>query len=224
MQENSVVRVAVVEDQPLFRALLDDLIDSSEGFDLVASASDAREARRLLHAEVFDVALLDIELPDGNGFELGRELRRRHPRIGVVLLSGHDMMETLLGLPPAERAGWSYLSKTSATSREGLLQALRASAEGSNVLDPALVERRVPRRGSRLSTLTPRQLAAAKLVAAGLANDAIAREMGISAHSVDNLLNVVYASLGVREHPDVNPRVATALAVVEHAVPERSIR
>lgn len=224
MQANELVSVGLVEDQPLYRTFLGELIAASSGFRLVFSAAGVREAQRVIDPDAVDVVLLDIELPDGNGFELGRELRLRHPRLGVVLLSGHDMMETLLALPIPERSGWSYLSKTSATSRDELLHALRASAAGGSSLDPALIERRVPRRGTRLSTLTPRQLTAAKLVAAGLANDAIAREMGISAHSVDNLLNVVYASLGVREHPDINPRVATALAVVEHAVPEQAGR
>ncbi len=222
MHGNGVVAVGVVEDQPLFRTLLCDLIEASPDLRLSASAGGAGEAREVLAAAAIDVALLDIELPDGNGFELGRELRRRHPGVGIVLLSAHDMMEALLSLPSGERAGWSYLSKTSATSRDVLLQALRTSAAGGSVLDPALIAARVPRRGSRLDELTPRQLTAARLVAAGLANEAIAREMGISAHSVDNLLNVVYSTLGVREQADVNPRVATALAVVEHAVPRRA--
>jgi DNA-binding NarL/FixJ family response regulator len=219
MHEDGVIAVAVVEDQPLFRVLLEGLIAEAPGLRLAFSAPGVQEARRRMPEASPDVALLDIELPDGNGFELGRELRRRHPDLGVVLLSSHDMMETLLELPAEERSGWSYLSKTSATSHDDLLRAVRTSASGGSLLDPALVERRIPRRGSPLSALTPRQLTAAKLVAAGLANDAIAREMGISVHSVDNLLNVVYASLGVREHPEVNPRVATALTVVQHAVP-----
>ena len=223
MHASGVVSVGVVEDQPLFRTLLCDLIEAAPDLRLIASAGGVREAGEVLERTAFDVALLDIELPDGNGFELGRRLRRRHPGLGIVLLSAHDMMEALLSLPADERAGWSYLSKTSATSREVLVQALRTSAAGGSVLDPALIAARVPRRGSRLDRLTPRQLTAAQLVAAGLANEAIAREMGISAHSVDNLLNVVYSTLGVREQADVNPRVATALAVVEHAVPRRSV-
>lgn len=221
MEHTAVVSVAVVEDQPLFRTMLSDLIAASPELRLVAAAGDVREASAAIEPREIDVALLDIDLPDGNGFELGRELRRRRSDLGIVLLSAHDMMETLLGLSPTQRAGWSYLSKTSATSREGLVHALRTSAEGGSVLDPSLLAARVPRRGTRLGALTPRQYAAARHVAAGLANDAIAREMGISAHSVDNLLNAVYSTLGVREQPDINPRVATALAIVEHGVPER---
>jgi DNA-binding NarL/FixJ family response regulator len=164
---------------------------------------------------------MDVELPDGNGFGLARVLRAARPELGIVLLSGHDVMDLLLDLAEFERAGWSYLSKTTSTSRTLLLRALRASARGGSVLDPELVARLAPRRGSALAALTPRQLAALRLVAEGLSNAAIAREMAISAHSVDNLLNAVYATLGVQGNGDLNNRVAAALHLVRDSASGR---
>jgi len=214
MNADKVIRVVVVEDQALFRSLLGDLIRSEDGFALVGSTGSVVEARALAAAHDVDVMLLDVELPDGNGFALGRSLRAARPGLGVVLLSGHDVMELLLALPDDERAGWSYLSKVSSTSRATLLRALRASARGASVLDPALLSRLTPRRGSPLAELTQRQLHALRLLAEGLSNPAIAREMDISRHSVDNLLNGVYSVLGVRDDGDVNSRVAAALHLV----------
>jgi DNA-binding NarL/FixJ family response regulator len=214
MEAEHVIRVILVEDQALFRSLLGELIRQESGFALVAAAESVAEARALAAARPVDVMLMDVELPDGNGFALARELRAAQPGLGIVLLSSHDVMDLLLGLPESERTGWSYLSKTTSTSRTTLLRALRASARGASLLDPELVARLTPRRGSALASLTPRQLAALRLVAEGLSNAAIARAMGISPHSVDNLLNAVYAALGVREDGDLNSRVAAALHLV----------
>jgi DNA-binding NarL/FixJ family response regulator len=211
------LRVAVVEDQPLFRGMLVDLLEGRDDLVVVASAADVTSARQLIQPGTADVAVLDIELPDGNGFGLGVSLRGADPGLGIVLLSGHDLMEILLVLSPEERAGWSYLSKVSSTSADTLVRAVRASARGGAVLDPTLVERLTPRTGSPLASLSPRQLRALRLLADGLSNAAIAREMGISAHSVDNLLNAIYAALDVRADPATNPRVRAALLMLEQS-------
>lgn len=216
------LRVAVVEDQPLYRGLLTATLRSEAGFSVVASVGSVAEARRLIRPDEVDVLLLDIELPDGNGFGLGASLRASDPRLGVVLLSSHDVMELLLGLPPERRGGWSYLSKTSATSPAMLLRALRASAAGGGILDPVLVERMIPRAESPLAALSPRQFHALRLLSGGLSNAAIADEMGISAHSVDNLLNSVYAVLSVREDGSANARVTAALLMIEHSTSDRT--
>lgn len=208
------VRVIVVEDQALFRSMLGDLIRHEEGLDLVGMCANVAEARSLAASSDVDVMLLDVDLPDGNGFALGRSLRAARPALGIVLLSGHDVMDLLLALPDGEQAGWSYLSKISSTSRATLVRALRASARGSSMLDPALLARMMPRRETALAALTPRQLHALRLLGEGLSNAAIARDMGISPHSVDNLLNGVYAVLGVRNDDTVNSRVAAALLLL----------
>ena len=82
------------------------------------------------------------------------------------------------------------------------------------MLDPALLSRMMPRRETALAALTPRQFHALRLLGEGLSNAAIARDMGISPHSVDNLLNGVYAVLGVRNDDTVNSRVAAALLLL----------
>lgn len=208
--------VAIVEDIPLFRALLAGFVDSAPELELVAACESVADARRRLRPGIADVVLMDIALPDGNGFGLARTLRRADPALGVVLLSSHDMMDVLLALPDDERVGWSYLSKNSAASPAVLLRALRASASGRSVLDPALLARLTPRRDSPLAQLSARQLDALRLLASGMSNSAIARTMGIAAHSVDNLLNSVYAALGVRGDSEANSRVSAALIMIEH--------
>jgi DNA-binding NarL/FixJ family response regulator len=211
------LRVAVVEDQPLFRSMLVDLLSAQPDLVVVGSADTVASARALLQPETVDVVVLDIELPDGNGFGLGLTLRAAQPDLGIVLLSSHDLVDVLLELKPNQRGGWSYLSKASSTSPGTVLRAVHVSARGGTVIDPALTANLTPRRGSPLEPLAPRQLRALRLLSEGLSNAAIAREMQVSTHAIDNLLNTVYTQLGVRTDRDRNPRVTATLLMLEHS-------
>jgi len=215
----SPIRVAVVEDQALFRSLVVSLIDAAPDLTVVAECQTVRDARAELSGGGADVVVMDIGLPDGNGFGLARSLRARHPELGVVLLSAHNVMDLLLALEPKERIGWSYLSKTSAASAPALLDALRVTARGGSMLDPELLRMLAPRAHSPLAKLTRRQFDALRHLAAGRSNAAIAREMEITPHSVENLLNTVYAVLGVRSEVELNSRVSAALMMIRHGAP-----
>lgn len=210
---NTALRVAVVEDDRLYREMLTSALSREEGITVPVSVEGAREARELIVPGSIDVALLDVELPDGNGVALGIQLRRKDPELGIMLLSSQDVMELLLDLPPDVRQGWSYLSKASTISMSFVTHAIRATSRGVPVLDEELVNRVRLRKGSTLSTLTPRQLEVLQLVAVGLSNLAIAQRLGISGRSVENHLHLVYQALELPEN--CNPRVSAVLRFIE---------
>jgi DNA-binding NarL/FixJ family response regulator len=159
--------------------------------------------------------VLDIDLPDGNGIALGVTVRRTQPRLGILLLSAHDAMDLLLDLPPDVASGWSYLSKTSSTSTDTLLTAIRAAAAGRTTLDPVLLDRMAPRAGSAVSRLTDRQYAVLRLLAQGLSNAGIGEALKITEKSVQNHINGIYGTLGIDADPTRNPRVTAALRLLE---------
>lgn len=210
------LRLAVVDDQPLYRQMLTSLLRSVPGVRSVVEASSLAEARLKLRPEELDVAIIDIELGDGDGIELGRELRARAPELAIVLLSAVDAMHRFLRLDRSEARGWSYLSKTSSLSAAALLTAIRATADGRTVLDPALVAARTARRNSPVATLSRRQYEVLTGLASGLTNAAIAERLGIAVRSVDNHVNALYASLGVRSDGSRNPRVEATLQFLQH--------
>lgn len=213
------LRVAVVEDQPLFRSMLERSFADAGGFEVVTSLGSAVEARAVLSPGVVDVVVLDIDLPDGNGIALGVTLRRSQPSLGILLLSAHDAMDLLLDLPRDVAHGWGYLSKTSTTSEATLLHAVRAAAAGETVLDPALLERVAPRAGSSVARLTQRQYTVLRLLAQGLSNAGIAGQLGITEKSVQNHVYAVYTTLGIDTDPARNPRVSAALRLLEETGP-----
>jgi DNA-binding NarL/FixJ family response regulator len=205
----STIRVAIVEDHVLYRDLLESSLQSTPDIEVVVSVSGSTEAKQLIVAGNVDVAILDIELADGNGIGLGVTLRRNDPNLGILLLSGRDMIELLLGLPEEQRHGWSYLSKSSSASLETLLDVIRHTAAGKSVIDPALIDRSRARPGTPVSSLTRRQFEILRMVARGLSNQAIADEIGIAANSVVNHLSSIYSALGIAEGS--NARVSAVL-------------
>jgi DNA-binding NarL/FixJ family response regulator len=209
------IRIAVVEDQPLFRSMLELTLGAAPDVRVVASVGSVKEATAALRPGAVDVAVLDIDRPDGNGIALGVTVRRTQPHLGILLLSAHDAMDLLLDLPPDVASGWSYLSKTSSTSTETLLTAIRAAAAGRTTLDPVLLDRMAPRAGSAVSRLTDRQYAVLRLLAQGLSNAGIGEALKITEKSVQNHINGIYGTLGIDADPTRNPRVTAALRLLE---------
>ena len=217
--DHRLIRVGIVEDQPLFRSMLELTLAGVPGVQVVAAVGTVAAANQAFRPGRVDVALLDIDLPDGNGIALGVTLRRAQPRLGILLLSAHDAMDLLLDLPPDVASGWSYLSKTSSTSTDELVHAVRATAAGHTTLDPALLDRLEPRAGSSVARLTDRQYRVLRLLARGLSNAGIGEELGIAEKSVQNHINTIYAALGIDADPARNPRVTAALRLLEEIGP-----
>lgn len=213
------LRVAVVEDQPLYRAMLTRTFEAHDDIRVVASVGSVTEALSALPPGAAHVVVLDIDLPDGNGISLGVQLRRRQPDVGILLLSAHDAMELLLDLPPDVSHGWCYLSKTSSTSEDLLIDTTRAASRGRTVLDPMLLSRITPRRGTALEGLTDRQFEVLRLLAQGLSNAGIADRLHIAEKSVQNHVNAIYATLGIDADRDHNARVRATLRLLEETGP-----
>lgn len=203
------IRLGLVEDHKLYREILAESLDGIDGLEVVVTSPSFSEAKFTLAQAEIDCAILDIELGDGNGVNLGLLLRETNPNLAIVLLSGRDMVELLLGIPQLQRRGWSYLSKTSTTSLDILVKTIRKTVTGQIVIDPALVERSSARPGTPVSALTKRQYEILRAVASGQSNQTIADNLGIANNSVVNHLSAIYAALNVPEGQ--NARVSAVL-------------
>jgi DNA-binding NarL/FixJ family response regulator len=197
------LRIAIVEDEDLFRDLLELALERHERFSVIGSFSTAPEALARIPNLEPDLVMLDIDLGGSmNGVQLGMALQQQLPRLGVVLLSNHQDLEFVAGLG-TEVQRWSYLLKKSVRDLRVLVRALEGTADGLVVLDPQLVMGMKPQRGV-LSALTARQLDVLRLIAQGYSNAGIAEALGIAAKTVDNLTNVIYQALEVVSHSTNN--------------------
>jgi hypothetical protein len=210
------IRVVVAEDEPLFRDLLVQGLSSIEDLEIVADFESGEDVLDHLKADPVDVVLLDIHLA-GNltGVATGVTVRRQWPSTGVVLLSSHADPGILTSLPEDVVGSWSYLLKSSAADLAAVARAVRGSAAGLMVLDPALV-RESSRPESPIDGLTDRQVEVVKLVAQGYTNRAIAEELVLSEKSVENHLSRIYLALGIdASDAAVHARVQATLVVVD---------
>lgn len=217
----SALRIAVVEDEPLYRELLvTGLIARLDDVSVVGSFGSAEELLATVRPEDIDVLLADVDLGTGaDGTQLGVHLRRRNRRMGVVLLSNFAMPGLLASLPEDVRGGWSYLLKTSVADLDQLALAIRESATGGMVIDSALTSRLTAERSGPLAQLTPRQMDVLARMANGWSNRRIADDLVLSVRTVESVVSDIIAALAIPKDVDgYNARVACVLVYLRHTV------
>lgn len=206
----SALRVAVVEDVPLFRQTLQQAIDEDDTVELVACVGTCDEARTVIPSCAPDVVLLDLHLQDGFGFDVGIHLRRVLPELRVVILSEHVRPQVLESLAPEERACWSYLLKTGVSSRAALIGAIH-EARRRTIVDSRVRGSQPTAQSLRLALLSDQQRQILALVASGLSNQAIGEAVHLSPKSVEYHLTQIYQTLDVSYDASANPRVRAAV-------------
>jgi len=143
-----------------------------------------------------------------------QEIRRRHPDIGVLVLSHHLESRYAMRLleEAPERAG--YLLKERVSDVAVLADALRRIGEGECVIDPTIVSQLVARRRRRgpLDELTKRERQVLALVAEGHSNSAIAEKLFLSRKTIEAHVSQIFMKLNLRESHDQNRRVLAVLA------------
>lgn len=211
----AVLRVAIVEDENLFRDLLHIALERHAKLQVVGSFGNAEAALADIPMLEPDIVLLDIDLSGKiTGVELGVKLRESLPNLGVVLLSNHQDIEFVASLGSRTLAGWSYLLKKSVRNTDVLLRAIEGASDGMTVLDPQLVGTPISSR-SPIKQLTNRQLEVLALMAQGFTNAAIGLELGVSVKTVENVINAVYQTLSISTQEKVHPRVKAVLMYLE---------
>ena len=196
------VRVVVVDDNALLRAGLTTVLASDPGLEVVGEAPDGPAAVRLVVREQPDVALMDVEMPGGDGLTAVAELRVRCPRTRVLVLTMFDLDEYVADALRAGAAG--FLLKTTAPGE--LVAAVKACAAGQVAVGPTVVTRlvdsfvaREPRPHPGLADLTDRELDVLRAMARGLSNAEIGVELYVAETTVKTHVARVLAKLGVRD-------------------------
>jgi DNA-binding NarL/FixJ family response regulator len=205
-----VISVMIVDDHPVFRQGLRNILAAQEDLRVVDEAGDGESAIRKAQELQPDVVIMDINLPDLNGLQATRELKDRCPDINVIMLTAYDDEEQIYH---AMRAGASaYHAKD--VSPERLIGVIRQVSEGWYVADERLLDegglgdwlmRKSQRFASAsfagseefLSPLTPREMEILELVVQGMSNRKIAYHLGISHQTVKNHVTAILRKLGV---------------------------
>lgn len=186
---NQNFRLILADDHALVRAGLRELIQKIPHVEVVAEASNGRQALEVLQAHAPDLILLDIGMKELNGLEVAERVTREHRSVKVLILSMHANEEYVLR---ALRAGASgYMLKDSATAE--LRLAIEAVLDGKTYLSPNIsrnvIDSYLHRTGSgkkaALEQLTPRQREVLQLIAEGNSTKEIAANLNLSAKTVE---------------------------------------
>jgi DNA-binding NarL/FixJ family response regulator len=210
------VRVLIAEDQALLRDGLTRML-TAYGFDVVATVADGTDlAERLVEVRPA-IAVVDVRLPPtftDEGLRAAVAARQRVNGLPVLVLSQY--VERLYARELlADRAGAvGYLLKDRVGDVRQFVAALRQVAAGGTVIDPDVVARLLYGRDTR-TELTAREQDVLRLMAEGHSNAAVAEQLVITEKSVSNLINTLFAKLGLSPSTSHHRRVLAVLAYLD---------
>ncbi len=196
------IKVILAEDHIITREGIRRLLEDETGIQVVGEAGDGEEAVALVMEKQPDVVIMDIAMPKLNGIEATKQIKSRRPTTAILILTAYDDDEYIFGLLDAGAAG--YLLKT--TGGDELIRAVQSVYKGEPVLDHAVLQKVIgrvkmqvkPREPSEVEEiLSQREAAVLKLVAAGLGNKDIARELNLSRRTVEGILRTIFNKLDV---------------------------
>jgi DNA-binding NarL/FixJ family response regulator len=192
-----MIGVLVVDDHPMLRAGLAQLLEQADDISLIGLAADGAEGVELALGAHPDVVLMDLEMPGLDGIEATRRIRASCEHTQVVILTSFSDRARILDALDAGAAG--YLLKDAEPDQ--LLRGIRAAAVGEAPLAPrAASELLAERHETRpASGLTPREREVLAMVAEGLPNKLIARRLEISEKTVKAHLTRIFERLGVSD-------------------------
>lgn len=177
-------RILVVDDHAIVSDGLKSLLDGNPNYDVVASCSNGKEALEMLANVKIDIVLMDIDMPEMNGIEATKEIRKRYDELKVIILTMHDeksMIKMMLDI-----GADGYLLKNS--SKQELEEALRDVQEGKQHLSTqasTILQQKDGEGSELLAQLTEREIEILKLISEGFSNKEVGEKLFISHRTVD---------------------------------------
>lgn len=207
------ISVFVVDDHELVRRGLVDLIGAEADLEVVGQAGTVHDALGNLESMTANpprVAVLDVQLPDGNGIELCREIRSLYPDTHVLMLTSFSNDEALLGAVLGGASGFVIKD----IKNLDLLEAIRTVSTGKSLLDSAVSNlvhtrlREASNPAGGMQDLTDQERKVLEHIGAGLTNRQIANAMFLAEKTIKNYVSSLLAKLGLERRTQ-----AAALAV-----------
>ncbi|HEY8591840.1 MAG TPA: response regulator transcription factor [Sphingomicrobium sp.] len=203
-----MTRVLIADDHPMIAAAMDVLLRGTK-YDLVGRARTGAEALAQVRQHRPDILLLDVNMPDGNGIDVLRQLREGGEKARVILLTAGMTDAELLKADKLTPEG--MILKTSDPAL--LLDCMEKVSGGDNFIDPEIAEqlRQAKERAARTPSLTPRERELVDLVRQGLRNRDIAAQLGVTEGTVKVYLHAIFDKLGVDNRTELAMRAADLL-------------
>lgn len=189
------VRVLLADDQRMFREAIRTLLGRYPDIDVVAEAATGRQVLAAADAHPVDVAILDIEMPDGDGLTVAGQLHATHPDIRCLIVTSYGRPGYLKRALDSHVAG--FIVKDSPA--DALAHAIRRAAAGERVIDPGLA---AAARRAGPSPLTPGEREALRATTSGASTSHIARTLHLAEGTVRNRISTAITKLNANNRID----------------------
>jgi DNA-binding NarL/FixJ family response regulator len=205
------IRVVVADDHPIVRDGLTALLRSIPGFDVVGVATTGRDAVREVILSKPDVAVLDLRMPDLDGFAATRQIAKAAPGVAVLVLTMFEDDDSVFAAMRAGAAG--YLVK--GAEQEHIVRAIRSVAAGEAVFGPGVAQRvlgffRTAPAADPFPELSAREREILDLLASGLSNAAIGHRLGVAAKTIANNISTIFTKIRVADRKQAMVRARDA--------------
>jgi DNA-binding NarL/FixJ family response regulator/class 3 adenylate cyclase len=213
--KGQAMRVVIADDSVLLREGIAKLLEDS-GFDVAGQSGTADDLLLKVRSYKPDVAIVDIRMPPTHtdeGLRAAKEIREKHPDVGVLVLSQYVEAGYALELLQESAEGMGYLLKDRVADVHEFTDAVRRVGEGGSALDPTVVSRLVGRRrqDDPLGQLTPREREVLELMAEGRSNQAIADKLVVTPRAVEKHVTSIFGKLGLTASGEDHRRVLAVL-------------
>ena len=200
-------KVLLADDHAILREGIRMVLDAQPGITVIGEAKDGRQALEMVEQLQPDVVVMDIAMPNLNGAEATRQIKRRFPRIQVVILTMHENQQYLAQIVSAGATG-AVLKRSAGTE---LVTAVKAAARGESYFSPTLstmmldvYRMRLAEQGEdELAQLTEREREVLQLVAEGKTNQEIADQLFVSIKTVQTHRMHIMEKLGAHDRTDL---------------------
>lgn len=196
------ITILLAEDHTLVRQGICQFLEREKDLEVVGEASDGEEAVRLAKQLKPDVIIMDIAMPKLNGIEATKQIKQLPFSTHILILTAYDYEEYIF--PILEAGAVGYLLKD--MNANELIGAIHTVYKGESILHPAVARKLIEQfrdssvkygREQALDLLSEREAEVLKMVAKGMSNKEIAKELFLSVHTVESHLGNTFSKLGV---------------------------
>lgn len=194
------MKIMIVDDDELICKSLELMLSKEEDIEVLSIANNGIEALNLCGKNLPDIVLMDIRMPDVDGVQATRLIKKQYPQVRIMMLTTFQDKQSI---QMALQAGAeSYLLKTDKIA--DIAQKLRIFYAGTAVLDSEVLKRLTTPAISAVEKLTPREQDVINLVSQGFTNKEIGKQLFLSEGTVRNMVSIIMDKLGVKNRTQLS--------------------
>ncbi len=204
MTDTTAIKLIIVDDHAVIREGLKQIIGSTEDIVVVGEAENGFDAIKLSRQLEYDIMLLDISLPDKNGIEVLKQIKKESPQVAILMFSIHREDQYAVRAHKSGASG--YLNKQA--SAEEILRAIRQLASGLKYISPELAQEMANNlnqeyEGELHKTLSDREFQTMTMIASGKNVSDIARELSLSVKTISEYRARILLKMKLRHNAEL---------------------